>query len=85
MVNRSLTLSLKIAEWWLRLVITLQLALFLPALKWKAKSQFVLHGLLIHHIYDTIFRLHQRTICNMFTVPQLIVAKRMKAVFKPKI
>ena len=51
----------------------------------KMESQFVLHGLLIRRIYDTIFRLHQRTISNMFTVSQLMIAKRMKAVFKPKI
>ncbi|KJG39196.1 hypothetical protein UA32_08165 [Photobacterium angustum] len=51
----------------------------------KMESQFVLHGLLIRRIYDTIFRLHQRTISNMFTVSRLMVAKHMKAVFKPKI
>ncbi|WP_318500229.1 NAD(P)/FAD-dependent oxidoreductase [Photobacterium leiognathi] len=51
----------------------------------KMESKFVLHGLLIRRVYDTIFRLHQRTISNMFTVSRLMVAKRLKAVFKPKI
>ena len=51
----------------------------------KMESHFVLHGLLIRRIYDTIFRLHQKTISGMFTVSRLMITKRLKAIFKPKI
>lgn len=51
----------------------------------KMESKFVLHGLLIRRLYDTIFRLHQRTVSGMFTVSRLMITKRLKAIFKPKI
>lgn len=51
----------------------------------KMESKFVLHGLLIRRLYDTIFRLHQRTVSGMFTVSRLMITKRLKSIFKPKI
>ncbi|EAS64957.1 NAD(P)/FAD-dependent oxidoreductase [Photobacterium angustum] len=49
----------------------------------KMEGKMVLQGRLIRRLYDTIFRLHQRTVTGMFTVSRLMIAKRLKAVFKP--
>ncbi|WP_305814010.1 NAD(P)/FAD-dependent oxidoreductase [Photobacterium leiognathi] len=49
----------------------------------KMEGKMVLQGRLIRRLCDTIFRLHQRTVTGMFTVSRLMIAKRLKAVFKP--
>ncbi|HIF9429396.1 TPA: NAD(P)/FAD-dependent oxidoreductase [Photobacterium damselae] len=50
----------------------------------KLEGKLVLQGRLIRRLYDTIFRLHQRTVTGMFTVSRLMITKRLKCVFMPK-
>lgn len=49
----------------------------------KMANNLVFKGRLIRRLYDTIFRLHQRTVEGMFTVSRLIITKRLKALFQP--
>ncbi|KAE8175649.1 NAD(P)/FAD-dependent oxidoreductase [Photobacterium carnosum] len=49
----------------------------------KMANKLVFKGRLIRRLYDTIFRLHQRTVEGMFTVSRLIITKRLKALFQP--
>ncbi|OCH30671.1 NADH dehydrogenase [Aliivibrio fischeri] len=49
----------------------------------RLEGKLVLQGRLIRRLYDTIFRLHQRTVTGMFTVSRLMITKRLKAFFKP--
>ncbi len=49
----------------------------------KMEGKLVLQGRVIRRLYDTIFRLHQRTVSGVFTVSRLMIAKRLKSVFKP--
>ena len=49
----------------------------------KMANSLVFKGRLIRRLYDTIFRLHQRTVEGMFTVSRLIITKRLKALFQP--
>ncbi|MEC6833666.1 NAD(P)/FAD-dependent oxidoreductase [Photobacterium toruni] len=51
----------------------------------KMANNLVFKGRLIRRLYDTIFRLHQRTVEGMFTVSRLIITKRLKALFQPSI
>ncbi|BDR34678.1 NADH dehydrogenase [Photobacterium damselae subsp. damselae] len=46
-------------------------------------GKLVLKGRLIRRLYDTIFRLHQRTVSGVFNVSRLMITKRLKSVFKP--
>ncbi|KJG12142.1 NADH dehydrogenase [Photobacterium iliopiscarium] len=49
----------------------------------KMADKLVFKGRLIRRLYDTIFRLHQRTVEGLFTVSRLIITKRLKALFQP--
>jgi NADH dehydrogenase len=46
-------------------------------------DQLILKGRLIRRLYDTIFRLHQKTVSGLFTMSRLIVTKRLKCFFQP--
>ena len=49
----------------------------------KMADKLVFKGRLIRRLYDTIFRLHQRTVEGLFTMSRLIITKRLKALFQP--
>ncbi|MEC6798605.1 MULTISPECIES: NAD(P)/FAD-dependent oxidoreductase [Photobacterium] len=49
----------------------------------KMANKLVFKGRIIRRLYDTIFRLHQRTVEGLFTVSRLIITKRLKALFQP--
>ncbi|QQX80057.1 NAD(P)/FAD-dependent oxidoreductase [Shewanella sp. KX20019] len=46
-------------------------------------DRLVLKGRLVRRLYDTIFRLHQKTVSGLFTMSRLIIIKRLKCMFKP--
>ncbi|QUM89810.1 NAD(P)/FAD-dependent oxidoreductase [Moritella sp. 36] len=46
-------------------------------------NRIVLKGRLIRHLYDTIFRLHQRVLFSWGRVTALVVLKRIKAMLNP--
>jgi len=46
-------------------------------------NKIVLKGRLIRHLYDTIFRLHQRVLFSWGRVIALVVLKRIKAMLNP--
>ena len=46
-------------------------------------NRIVLKGRLIRHLYDTIFRLHQRVLFSWGRVTALVVLKRIKSILNP--
>lgn len=46
-------------------------------------NRLIIQGSIIRRLYDTIFRLHQKTVTNLFTVSRLMISKRLKCIFKP--
>jgi NADH dehydrogenase len=46
-------------------------------------NRIVLKGRLIRHLYDTIFRLHQRVLFSWGRITALVVLKRIEAMLTP--
>ncbi|SQH74864.1 protein of unknown function, might releated with NADH dehydrogenase, FAD-containing subunit [Shewanella benthica] len=46
-------------------------------------DKLILKGRLVRRLYDTSFRLHQKTVSGMFTMSRLIIAKRLQCIFQP--
>lgn len=53
------------------------------AISTMMNDKLILKGRLVRRLYDTIFRLHQKTVSGLFTMSRLIIAKRLKCIFKP--
>jgi len=53
------------------------------AISTMMNDKLILKGRLVRRLYDTIFRLHQKTVSGAFTMSRLIVAKRLKSIFQP--
>ncbi|MCL1059684.1 NAD(P)/FAD-dependent oxidoreductase [Shewanella gelidimarina] len=53
------------------------------AISTMMNDRLVLKGRLVRRLYDTIFRLHQKTVSGLFTMSRLIIIKRLKCMFKP--
>ena len=46
-------------------------------------DKLILKGRLVRRLYDTMFRLHQKTVSGLITMSRLIIIKRLKCIFKP--
>lgn len=53
------------------------------AISTMMNDRLILKGRLVRRLYDTIFRLHQKTVSGLFTMSRLIIAKRLKCIFQP--
>lgn len=53
------------------------------AISTMMNDKLILKGRLVRRLYDTIFRLHQKTVSGLFTMSRLIIAKRLKCIFQP--
>ncbi|ABV38838.1 NADH dehydrogenase [Shewanella sediminis HAW-EB3] len=53
------------------------------AISTMMNDKLILKGRVIRRLYDTIFRLHQKTVSGVLTMSRLIIAKRLKCIFQP--
>ncbi|WP_065188401.1 NAD(P)/FAD-dependent oxidoreductase [Shewanella woodyi] len=53
------------------------------AISTMMNDRLILKGRLVRRLYDTIFRLHQKTVSGFLTMSRLIIAKRLKCIFQP--
>ncbi|MGS0675621.1 NAD(P)/FAD-dependent oxidoreductase [Shewanella sp. 125m-1] len=53
------------------------------AISTMMNDRLILKGRLVRRLYDTIFRLHQKTVSGYLTISRLIIFKRLKCLFKP--
>lgn len=53
------------------------------AISTMMNDRLILQGSLVRRLYDTIFRLHQKTVSGLLTMSRLIIIKRLKCIFKP--
>ncbi|MEZ9593500.1 NAD(P)/FAD-dependent oxidoreductase [Shewanella sp. 10N.261.52.F9] len=53
------------------------------AISTMMNDRLILKGRLVRRLYDTIFRLHQKTVSGYLAMSRLIIFKRLKCLFKP--
>ena len=53
------------------------------AISTMMNDRVILKGRLVRRLYDTIFRLHQKTVSGYLAMSRLIIFKRLKCLFKP--